>query len=128
VLIVASLAYYESFGLAFEAGLCKSHSHCSEDSLAIALGGHCVPQMACKEHNVRIPSGGLTSVGWLLGFVDKSFIFGFRNISESENPLSQFLRISFIICRNHSLLWVCFENLKELVVLMKEPAKNQWFS
>ncbi len=30
VLRVASLPYYESFGLAFEAGLCKSHSHCSE--------------------------------------------------------------------------------------------------
>jgi hypothetical protein len=84
-------------GLLLKLGSVKVIHTALKDSLAIALGGHCVPQMACKEHNVRIPSGGLTSVGRLLGFVDKSFIFGFRNISESENPRSQFLRISFII-------------------------------
>jgi len=58
VLRVASLPYYESFGLAFEAGLCKSFTLLWR-TLAIALAWWPLCSSdGCKEHNVRIPSGG----------------------------------------------------------------------
>jgi hypothetical protein len=92
---VASLAYYESFGLAFEAGLCKSLSHCSE-------GLWQLPLMAIVFLRWLQGTQCENTIRWspvLGGYLVLLTIiyFGFRNISESENTRSQFLRISFIV-------------------------------
>lgn len=107
VLRVASLPYYESFGLAFEAGLCKSLSHCSEGLW-------------------QLPSVAIVFLRWLQGTQCENTIrwsavlggylvlltiiyFGFRNISKSENSRSQFFENLFYHCKNHSLLWVALK-------------------
>jgi hypothetical protein len=69
----------------------------------------------------------ITSVGWDIDFVNtRQFQFFFTLSSEPENCwwfqlLEKEIRIKELLVPDIS------KTLKELVVFMKEPVKNQWF-